>query len=589
MSLLRTPHFTDLRYLLLSILLLACIDSLHAQTEGAPDFICTRSEAGDEVLTWRNPVDFCGDYLGTEIYRASSASGPYSLVVTLADSTTTEYRDPNPTGDLLYYYLRYVDGCPTFDPPTSDTLDSFIPQTPDVRYLSVENGGLRISWNPSVSPEVSGYAILEVTPTGIVPLDTVGAVTDYQITGVPADELTLRQYRVVAIDRCGNDSPQSRIVSATGLLAQGGRDCDTDIRLRGDDTADDFVLSEPVADAELYASVDGTPFERVDYTAAPDGQAIVFERGQDGQNICFFVLTRLVAGDSVLTDTVCRTIRINPILPEVQLYGAEFDDTGRLIVKHSAGDLGPLLAEATLQVGGAGQQDGQRIPLSPTDFSPGRVTVSVPILPERGIAVLLDLFDECGNQVVTNVASPIFLAARSLFTEVLLNWLPVGNDGLPGTTRYTVLYQQGDSLLFEIASGIDELSYTDFTTGTACYRIVGNFTPADRDTTLTFRSNIACAVEEARVYIPNVFRPAAQRPENRIFRPILTTLTGVTNYSLRVYNRWGGLSFETDDPLSGWAGNVGGQAAPAGAYLFHLSFLQDGNLRERTGVVQLMY
>jgi gliding motility-associated-like protein len=562
---------------------------LAAQNFLPPDFICTRSEAGDEVLTWRNTDRLCGPYVGTVIFRAGNINGPYAPIDTVFDRGATEYRDPNPTGGQLFYYLRYLAECSTEFGPISDTLDSFIPVTPELRYVSVENGDLRLSWSPSPSPEVSGYVIFEVTPIGINAIDTVGEVTDYLVSGVPEAELTDRQYRIAAIDACGNDSPQGRIAAATGLVAEGGQNCDRDIRLRTNITDSDFIVSEPVLDTALYVATDGGAFREAEFTLAADGGDIVYSGGRDGQTVCAYLLFRLEAGDSVLTDTTCRTLDITPGLPPLELYGTEYDDAGGLVVKYSPVDeIGPLIDEAFLQYGGVNLPT-QRIPLTATSFTADSLVAPEPIPPNPGGVVILDLFDECGRQLLTNLASGTFLSARSLGGRVGLNWTPGGNDDTAAVSTFTLLRQEEGGDFLEIESGLTDLNYVDREVGSGCYRVILNFVPAGRDTIVTFRSNVACVVEEAQVYLPNVFSPTADRPENRIFQPQLSTLIGVEDYRLDIFDRWGGLVFSTDDPLEPWAGQYGGTAAPAGPYVFNLLFSQDGNLQRFTGVVQLLY
>ena len=132
-------------FLLLLLLLTAWLPAQIA----APDFLCTRSEAGGEILTWANPpADTCGAYLATEIYRADTLAGPYTLLTSIVDSTATEYRDENPSGQQLFYYLQYRYDCPGVEVLTSDTLDSFIPVTPVLQYVSVEEDDLVLGSRP---------------------------------------------------------------------------------------------------------------------------------------------------------------------------------------------------------------------------------------------------------------------------------------------------------------------------------------------------------------------------------------------------------------------------------------------------------
>jgi gliding motility-associated-like protein len=60
--------------------------------------------------------------------------------------------------------------------------------------------------------------------------------------------------------------------------------------------------------------------------------------------------------------------------------------------------------------------------------------------------------------------------------------------------------------------------------------------------------------EELLVYVPNSFTPNNDGL-NDVFRPSLFG-TEIGQYSLQVFNRWGDVVFETEDPDDGWIGNV---------------------------------
>ncbi len=73
-------------------------------------------------------------------------------------------------------------------------------------------------------------------------------------------------------------------------------------------------------------------------------------------------------------------------------------------------------------------------------------------------------------------------------------------------------------------------------------------------------------------YAPNSFTP----DNDGINDVWIPTSTGLAAYMCQVYNRWGDVVFETDDPSVGWQGNVRGGAhyAPDGVYLYEV-YLED--------------
>ena len=556
----------------------------------APNFLCTRSEGGGEILSWENVPVSCGVYMGTEIYWSTDEAGPYTLLTTLTDRSVTEYRDENPTGEQRFYYLQYDYDCVDTEVRQSDTLDKNLPAAPEINFLSVENGGLRLSWLPSSSPEVNGYTIFEVTPAGIFPIDTVGNVTSYRIDNVPDDELTTRQYRIATLDPCDNDSPQSRIVSATELFSSGGRGCDSDIELTKGSYVIPVELGPPIGPDELYVSVDGGDFDRAPYdTTNPD---ILYTLGNDGERLCFFLLTRYANGDSVLTDTVCTTLDIiQPVRP-FATYGVEMEADGTLRFAYDNTGNQPQVNYHFLEVKDDDSIETVYVLPALDFFADDEIRIS-----NIEYDALLDTFqlsvdDTCSRLAESNDVRPVILTGQQDQSgAVTLNWTPLVN-GLPGETTYDILRVTPDGGLETIGSVVDgDLVFIDPDLGNTggCYNIRANFTPADRDTTFSFLSNLTCVEGRTELYLPNVFSPIADQPENRVFGPLFTVPTAVTAYQLLVFDRWGALYFESDDPIRGWDGTLGGSDAPTGTYVYVLTYQAgQSNLVERSGVVTLL-
>lgn len=61
-----------------------------------------------------------------------------------------------------------------------------------------------------------------------------------------------------------------------------------------------------------------------------------------------------------------------------------------------------------------------------------------------------------------------------------------------------------------------------------------------------------------QVYIPNSFTPNNDGL-NDVFKPEMEGLEFVTRYNFQIFNRWGEVVFETEDPEMGWVGNPMGE------------------------------
>jgi gliding motility-associated-like protein len=87
-----------------------------------------------------------------------------------------------------------------------------------------------------------------------------------------------------------------------------------------------------------------------------------------------------------------------------------------------------------------------------------------------------------------------------------------------------------------------------------------------------------CCKNGDKVYIlfadlvfPNAFNPNSTITVNNMFKPLGTTST-LANYKLLIYNRWGQLLFESDDPEEGWDGTYNGEQVPMGTYVYTAVF-----------------
>ncbi len=92
---------------------------------------------------------------------------------------------------------------------------------------------------------------------------------------------------------------------------------------------------------------------------------------------------------------------------------------------------------------------------------------------------------------------------------------------------------------------------------------------------------------EICVYLPNAFTPNGDGV-NDILKPIVSC--AVTDYRLRIYNRWGQMVFESYNPAFNWDGYLSGIACEKGAYAYLLEYTptNTGHTRQVKGNVTLI-
>jgi gliding motility-associated-like protein len=89
--------------------------------------------------------------------------------------------------------------------------------------------------------------------------------------------------------------------------------------------------------------------------------------------------------------------------------------------------------------------------------------------------------------------------------------------------------------------------------------------------------------------IPNAFTPNGDG-YNDFWMPNELLSSGVFYYTLKVFNRWGEVVFETKDKNSkGWDGKFGGKNQPLGTYIYRINYaLNNGEVNEAAGNFSLL-
>ena len=92
---------------------------------------------------------------------------------------------------------------------------------------------------------------------------------------------------------------------------------------------------------------------------------------------------------------------------------------------------------------------------------------------------------------------------------------------------------------------------------------------------------------ELQMWIANTFSPNDDGL-NEGFGP--STTFGLSNYSMKIYDRWGAKMFESKDPAKRWMGTDDvGDPAPEGIYAYHIVFRYvDGKIFVYRGTVTVL-
>ena len=106
-----------------------------------------------------------------------------------------------------------------------------------------------------------------------------------------------------------------------------------------------------------------------------------------------------------------------------------------------------------------------------------------------------------------------------------------------------------------------------------------------RDSIRILEDEFQCA---CNVFVPNAFSPDGDGV-NETWQPL--TPCQLSDYQLLVFNRWGGLVFQSANPEETWDGFLNGESQPGGTYVFQLRYRTPADastLHQEQGILFLM-
>lgn len=191
--------------------------------------------------------------------------------------------------------------------------------------------------------------------------------------------------------------------------------------------------------------------------------------------------------------------------------------------------------------------------------------------------------DVCGsNSAVSNLHSTMLLAANNNSSHIMLNWSAY--KGWNANYHYEVQYAASGNSFSTLAKlGSDTQFYEDrspyINSDTVfCYRVLAIRTLPNRSDTSV--SNIVCQNLSDTVYFPNAFSPNNDGINDELViygEAIQSTNVDADAYDLKIFNRWGELIFQSNDPQDYWDGTKHGKLVPTGKYFIMVTALKNND------------
>ncbi|MCB0638229.1 MAG: gliding motility-associated C-terminal domain-containing protein [Lewinella sp.] len=572
-----------------AILLLCCIWTSQSTVSAQilpPDFQCVTND----TLIWAPATNPCGPFTSLTIFASQDPAGPYSELTTITDESVTSFFHAGANNQTWYYYLVSEHACANPTSPPSDTLDNLIPLAGPIEYVTVIDGEVQISWEASPSPETSGYAISRNTTSGTTIIDTVDDGTSYTDTGAAPDEEP-QTYFVTAVDLCGNESLVITPHTTIFLETTPPSSCDPTINLSFN-AYDGW--DEGVDRYEIYLNRDGGDYALLE--AIPgNSTSFAFDDGNDGETICFYV-EAVAAGTGFRSrsNISCQTVSIVQPIRDIYALGADVLTDGTTTIDWQWDPAAALTAaQLQAQAGTSGTQTTDLVLTFPLSAG-NSFTDAMANAQGNAYTYRLRATDECGNTVLSNPSTTLFLSGQAPGDGFnYLNWEAYSHDfGQVLSYELVKVSGMGEQIVFT-GSEVD-LNYKDVVdldseeASGLCYylRAEVRFTlPDGQEIEQELHSNTLCLEQQAKVYVPNVFAPEGV---NSVFRPLVGFGTAQV-YLMQIYDRWGGLVFESRNLSDGWNGRKHGDPMPQGIYLYYIELTQsDGTVLKLSGDVMLL-
>lgn len=191
-------------------------------------------------------------------------------------------------------------------------------------------------------------------------------------------------------------------------------------------------------------------------------------------------------------------------------------------------------------------------------------------LSQRVCAVPIDLEAPCPPELeVTNICEEdeISFDPTDLVNE--LSWTNPNNICTDDVVKYYIYYSPTQGGAFTLLDSIltpDDTTYvhTNLESLAGCYAI----TAIDSFQNESERSNTVCVDNCSDYELPNVFTPNNDGA-NDLYTPNLP-IRFIDRVDMKIFNRWGALVFETNDPMLNWDGtsSVTGSELEEGVYYY---------------------
>jgi len=178
------------------------------------------------------------------------------------------------------------------------------------------------------------------------------------------------------------------------------------------------------------------------------------------------------------------------------------------------------------------------------------------------------IFSEPGNYTVN--LTETYDNIDYLFEQnIIINPLPYFDIGMGSDTIYIL---PNSSIRLDAGDGYDIYTWIPNESSNQYFDVVdeGEYSVSVTDTNCCTNTDVVY-IKYAKLGFPTAFKPSSSISENKTFT-VVGNISAISIYQIQIFNRWGQLIFESNDPAKGWDGNYNGSPAPMGTYVYSSVF-----------------
>lgn len=551
------------------------------QSDTIPALYCLgrNAQTNQPILNWSIPsLDSCSGLTNITVFGSSTENGTYENLASLP-ANSLEYQTSRT--DLLYFYLEFTfSSCSSGSNRVLSYTVGFEDPPVELEAIELVNTSARVTWFPYREGAVGiSYTIVkQITGDAYEVIVADLAETNYTIVDVNPAESAI--YRLFAIDSCGNQSKE--LPFSFTALESSVDSCRSEVLLTW---SKNLLQNNP---SYTVQRLDSSNFWLTVGQTTDTSFTLPFDPSED--TLCLRIASSFGSSGIIISAT---KLPVNSFwrVSFLSISDITFDASGRLKLGWVYDTVGSASGFNVIENNNvvvsplsSGTGSDSLFLLSPSFLIPTSYVVSAIDSCLSGFSsqeVFSPLLIVQANGSAVDFELPSIISMD--FQPVSYEWFVVSASGVDSSL--------GSNGSHNFSVPRDELASDDMEFQNLCFFAVisGIWSVSDTTYSAVVRSNTVCASSSMAFDLPNVLSINAASPNNSFGLYGLAS-SAIQSYSLKIFNRSGGLVFSSSDIESFWEPTENVLVGSSETFVYILDIiLSDGLPVKRSGTITVIY